>query len=75
MEHKLFMNRNCKIVDKSGSILFTVVVIHMDAFQPKSNYTVLSFLKYFHKNEKSELFGVNRDLERKEIQIKLEIYF
>lgn len=69
------MKRNCKIVDKSGSILFTVVVIHMDAFQPKCNYVVLSFLKYFHKNEISELFGVNGDLEHKEIQIKLEIYF
>lgn len=32
MEHKLLMNRSCKSVDKSGSILFTVAVIHMDAF-------------------------------------------
>lgn len=34
-----------------------------------------SFSKYFHKNDLTELFGINRDLEHKEIQIKLEIYF
>lgn len=69
------MNRNCKIVDKSGSILFIVVVIHMDAFQPKCKHIILYFLKYFHKNEVYELFGIDRDLEHRKIQTKLQIYF
>jgi len=46
----------------------------MDAFQPKYNCIVLSFLKYFHENEFSELFGISGDLEHNKIQIKLEIY-
>lgn len=49
MEHKLFMNRNCKSVDKSGTILLTVV-IHMDAFHLQYNYLAFYFPKYFHKN-------------------------
>lgn len=68
------MNRNCKIVDKNGSILFTVV-IHMDAFQSKCIYILLYLLKYFHENDISGFFCVSRDLENKEIYIKLEIYF
>lgn len=73
MENKLFMNRNCKIVDKSGSILFRVVVIHMDAFQSKCIYIILYqniFMRMIYL-----IFCVNRDLENKEINLKLEIDF
>jgi len=59
---------------KGDLFFFTVVVTHMDAFQPKYNCIVLSFLKYFHENEFSELFGISGDLEHNKIQIKLEIY-
>lgn len=34
----------------------------------------LFFLIYFHKNEISELYVINRDLEHKEVQIKLELF-
>lgn len=51
-----------RLLTKSGSILIIVVVIHMDAFQPKCKHVILYFLKYIHKNEVSGLFGIERDL-------------